>query len=375
MEGKDIADLFGEDEFDVATLPEGEALEAEQVEGQDTEGSIEEGQEAQEEEEEEELEPEKETEEAPVVEMSDERFEELSEKAKTGELSKEEIAELKAAGNEVEAPSRLDDLKAKLDAGEELDAKDLTDDELSQLEADGYAVEDEPEPVVLDDIEIEVLKSLNEDLDFKDPEAVRKARIVMAQNFSNVVSSFEAASNANPEAQEFLTNMLEKGDKFDFRTEVAIMLGVEEVAPQPGEDGFREYEKARIKQEYERDQAKKDNKKRLDTLEQSRKRVKDYFETNEVPKAKASKTAEVLNDFVLSFNQGNVDKYLDVIYKGLFRDEDVSNAAKNADIKAKNGQFIIRKRQGAKPAVKSASIKSKSTTSEEAYIKEMFGES
>lgn len=312
-------------------------------------------------------------EEAPVAEISEERLAELMKKDEEGELTEEEIKELNDAGYEQEEPDRIDELKAQLEAGEEIDYDELSEEEVKALEEAGYQAVEVSEPVVLEDVEREVLSSLNENLDFEDPDAVRQAQVGAMKQFSQIVSSIDAVASTNPEAQAFLTKLITQGENFNFMTEMAIALGNEDLAPQPGEEGFAEYEKARIKQEFEQEQAKKKAKERNENLSQSQGRVKQYFQDNKVPMDRQQKILDAMNDYVIAFNQGNIDKYIDVIAKGLFRDQDIETETTKATVKAKNRQWIQKRKQVSKPQVKSSNVSPEDDSAEQAYVNAMLG--
>lgn len=362
MKGNDIASLFGQEGYEgleveeaVAEMPEEEVVE--DVQEEVTEEPEEVG----------------EPEDVEAFEMSDERFQELSAKAEEGTLTEEEINELKEAGHEVEGPDPLDEIKARLDAGENVDASELTEEQQKALEEEGYEFEEEAEPLVLEDVEKEVLASLNEELDFDDPKAVREAQINAMTQFSEIINNFQSAVDANPEAQDFLQRMLSKGDDFNFMTEIAIMLGSDDLAPQPGEEGYKEYMEAKVKQEFEQKQQKEKQKQRKNNLQASQQRVREYFQKNEVPQDRQLEVTRAMNDFVIAFNEGNVDKYLDAIYKGLFYDTDIKNESRKAEIKARNGQYVIKRKEVKKPQVKSSNVESKDLSPEENYVKSIFG--
>lgn len=354
------------------------AMDEVPVEEQQPQGEVQEQPEATQEqpsEQPEEEKPEEVTEETTeeVAEMSEERVSELQAKHEAGELTEEEIEELKNAGYELEQPDRMEELKSQLDAGEELDFDDLTEDEVKALQEAGYEVEEVSGPIELDEVEKQVLSSLNENLDFNNPEAVREAQINAMSQFSNIVNNFQAAVEANPEAEQFLAKLIQEGENFDFQTQIAIALGSDDLAPQPGEPGYKEYMKEQAQREVQREQQKAKEKERKQNLSNSRQKVQDYFLDNKVPEDRQRKIVQALDDYVIAFNNGDVAKYIDVFAKGLFRDQDIESETTKATARAKNGQWVKKKSQVSKPQVKSSNISQVDDSDEVAYVNSMLG--
>lgn len=311
-------------------------------------------------EEESEEEPEEKTTE--TKETANNREEELLAKAEKEDLTPEEIKELQDAGYDVKSvdDNYIDTLSKKLEKGE-----DLTEEEISTLEKAGYKVEEvDDTPEWHPSEQTEVLYELYG----KKPETAEEERELAQkaiQDYHKISSTFNGLMDNDPEFKQVLEKMLKDG--IDFRSAAALYLGLEDIAPDPEDkEEYAKYMRLKVEKELQQEQAVTREKERKKNMKDSQGKILGFFEKNNLPKSQQDEVLRVMDDFITSFNEGRLDKYVDVIFKGLYADQTAKKAAEQAAVVERNRKYIIEKK---KKAV-AAPIKSKSVDQEPSTIPE-----
>jgi hypothetical protein len=312
-----------------------------------------------------------------LQEMSEDRLNELTAKAEKENLTEEEVAELKAAGHEVgvQEPS-VDEILAQMANGEQVDLTDLSEETINALKEKGVEIveigDDTSVKWIAPDIAGDLQQMYGDQFDVNTIEGFNEAAKDVLNKYNTITNNLNGVLENSPELQKIMEAMM-KGS--DFMSAASLELGIEDLNPSPGDDGYEAWVEAKAQKKIQKDAEKKRQDEIKANWKTSQDNVVRYFKDNEVPKDRQTKIVNTLDALVNDYAQGKVDGYVDLIAKGLYADADSKKQAQQAVAKELNKRYIIQKKNvGSKPSVRSASVDVQPGTQSLEQVKKLFGE-
>jgi hypothetical protein len=258
--------------------------------------------------------------------------------------TKEAAPVVEEVAQEVDAPSqeRVDELIAKNDAGGE-----LTAEEIAELTAAGYEMQEaegQPEPVAENENwkapeYADRLKEVFPEGEFNSPEAIDEAVNAALDNlkaYHEYDQKLTKITNENPEVKIFLEQLAQ--GKSVMKALLEAGLDPNDVVPKPGEDGYEDYV-------FETRQKKQRLAEKEQNLARSTEEVKTFFETS-VPDVKMrAKIGEELTRHFNDISNGKITSDLvKLVHKGLTKDADVDAAKRQGKVEGLNEKITVQKK-------------------------------
>ena len=257
-------------------------------------------------------------------------------------------APVEKAATEVEVPTqeRVDELISKNDKGEALSAQ-----EIAELVAAGYEVEDaaaqpetkadEPTPETQWEAPefVGQLQEFFPEGEFNTPEDVEEGVIAAfdsLKKYQEYDQNLTKITNDNPEVKIFLEQLAQ--GKSVMKALLEAGLDPNDVVPKPGEDGYEDYV-------FETRQKKQRMLEKEQNLAKSTQEVKQFFEASGLDAKSRAKIGEELTRHFNDISNGKITADLvKLVHKGLTKDTDVDAAKRQGKVEGLNEKIIVKKK-------------------------------